>query len=94
MKKYWIVITAIVLLLIGFGIEFSQAGIMSAGQFAKDYFAAGNFSAGIFSAGIFSVGVFSIGIFNIGLFSIGLFVMAWKKKLPFCTGKPAEVKEE
>lgn len=92
MKKYWILITAIVLVLIGLGIHFLDTNVMSAGNFVKDFFAAGNFasgvfaigtfSIGIFSVGIFSIGIFSIGIFNIGLFTAGFFMLGWHKELP------------
>jgi len=92
MKKYWILFTAIILLIIGIVWHFSVNPVFSSGQYVLDYFSAGQFSCGVFSAGtfsigifsigIFSAGIFSIGIFNIGLFSIGLFVIAWKKSLP------------
>jgi hypothetical protein len=92
MKKYWILITASVLLLIGLGIHFLTGDVTSAGQFALDYFAIGNFAAGIFavgnfslgifSIGIFSIGIFSLSIFNIGIYTIGFFVLGWQKNLP------------
>ena len=92
MKKHWILLTAVVLLLIGALVVITQGNEISIGNLNFDYFssgpyamgifAAGNFSIGIFSAGIFSVGIFSIGIFNVGLYALGIFVLAWKKKLP------------
>lgn len=93
MKKYWILIVAVVLLVVGLILNFSgyeafSAGnyvikFFAAGDFAIGVFAAGDFAIGIFSIGIFSIGIFSIGIFNIGLFSIGIFVYAWKKRSLF-----------
>lgn len=93
MKKHWILLTAVALLLIGTVVVATHGNEISIGNFHFDYFssgpyalgvfAAGNFSIGIFSAGIFSVGIFSIGIFNVGLYALGIFVLAWKKKLPF-----------
>ena len=93
MKKHWILLTAVALLLIGTVVVATHGNEISIGNFHFDYFssgpyaigvfAAGNFSIGIFSVGIFSVGIFSIGIFNVGLYALGIFVLAWKKKLPF-----------
>ena len=92
MKKHWILLTAVALLVIGavvVALHGNQISIgnfnfnyFSSGQYAMGVFAAGEFSVGIFSAGIFSVGIFSIGIFNVALYSVGIFVLAWKKKLP------------
>ena len=92
MKKYWILITAIALLLLGVGIHLLYQNSASAGLFVSDYFAAGNFAAGIFaignfsigifSVGIFSIGIFSLGIFNIGLFTVGFFLLGWHRKIP------------
>lgn len=92
MKKYWVFITAVVLLLAGvilnlkFGHLFSSGSYcqnyFAAGDFAIGVFAAGKFAVGVFSAGIFSLGIFSIGIFNVGLYAIGIFIFAWKKKHP------------
>lgn len=92
MKKRWILILAVVLLVVGAvvcklnGGEINIAGYQfhyfSSGDYAMGVFAAGTFSIGIFSAGIFSIGIFSIGIFNIGLYALGIFVLAWKKKYP------------
>ncbi|HEC42200.1 MAG TPA: hypothetical protein ENI20_05155 [Bacteroides sp.] len=89
MKKTWILITAIVLMIIGLILNFSVGSQFSAGDFTFNYFAAGDFAfgvfaagkfaCGIFSAGIFSIGIFSIGIFNIGLYTIGFFLLGWKK---------------
>ncbi len=92
MKKYWILITAIVLVIIGLLVNIFYSSSLSTGDFALNYFSAGRFSVGvfsvgifsigIFSAGIFSIGIFSIGIFNIGLYAIGIFILAYKKRLP------------
>ncbi len=92
MKKYWILITAIVLAVAGLLFNQFYAPSLSAGEYALNYFSAGQFSAGVFSAGtfsvgifsigIFSIGIFSIGIFNIGLYAIGVFILAYKKRLP------------
>lgn len=92
MKKYWILLTAAILFLIGVltcklhGNDFHIGSFViryfSSGDYALGVFSAGKFSIGIFSIGIFSIGIFSIGIFNIGLYSIGLFVIAWRKRLP------------
>ena len=92
MKKYWILVTAIVLLIIGiftwvfhgndFQIGSFTLRFFSSGEYAMGIFSAGTFSIGIFSAGIFSIGIFSIGIFNIGLYAIGIFVIGWHKRLP------------
>lgn len=100
MKKYWILLSAATLLLVGillhlqFGNMFSAdtycLNYFAAGDFAIGVFAAGKFSIGIFSAGIFSMGIFSIGIFNIGLYSIGIFMYAWRKKYPKIVVSPNE----
>lgn len=92
MKKHWILLTAVILLLVGIALDLVFGNLHSAGTYCLNYFAAGDyaigvfaagkFAIGIFSAGIFSLGVFSIGIFNIGLYSIGIFMYAWKKKYP------------
>lgn len=92
MKKYWILLTAVILFLIGvftwnlhgndFHIGACILRYFSYGDYAIGIFAAGKFSIGVFSIGIFSIGIFSIGIFNIGLYAIGLFVIAWRKQLP------------
>ncbi len=92
MKKHWILLTAVFLVITGvilnaiYGNLFSAAtysfNYFAAGDFAIGIFAAGKFSIGIFSIGIFSIGIFSIGIFNIGLYAIGFFVYAWRKRLP------------
>lgn len=95
MKKQWILVVAIALLVVGisyvsmYGNQIVIGNIpvnfFSAGDYALGVFAAGTFSVGVFSAGIFSIGIFSIGIFNIGLYALGIFLLAWKKKLPdFC----------
>ncbi len=94
MKKYWIILTAAALILIGLLLNAIYGKLFSAGTFSCNYFAAGDFalgvfaagkfSMGIFSIGIFSIGIFSIGIFNIGIYAIGFFLIAWKKKLPNC----------
>jgi len=92
MKKYWYLLVAAVLVIIGFILNYTYQPMFSAGDYARNYFAvgdfalgvfaAGKFSAGIFSVGIFSIGIFSISIFNIALYSTGIFVIAYKKKLP------------
>ncbi len=92
MKKYWILLTAVALFIIGLILNSIFGHLYSAGTYSCNYFAAGDysmgvfaagrFSIGIFSAGIFSIGIFSIGIFNIGLYAIGIFLLAWKKKYP------------
>ena len=92
MKKHWILLIAVALLIIGAAVVASHGNQLSIGNFNFNYFAAGDyamgifaagtFSIGIFSAGIFSVGIFSIGIFNVGLYALGIFELAWKKKLP------------
>jgi len=92
MRKYWILLTAVALMIIGvvlhaiFGNLFSTGAYsfnyFASGDYAMGVFAAGKFSIGIFSIGIFSIGIFSIGIFNVGLYALGLFVFAWRKRLP------------
>jgi hypothetical protein len=82
MKKHWILLIAVVLLLIGALVVITQGNEISIGNLNFDYFSSGPYAMGIFSAGIFSVGIFSIGIFNVGLYALGIFVLAWKKKLP------------
>ena len=74
MKKNWMLLIALVLVLVGVILHFLVGDMFHYSQSAAlGFFAAGNFSAGIFSAGIFSVGIFSIGIFSIGVFSISIF---------------------
>lgn len=95
MKKYWILLTAATLILVGIIVNATIGNLLSVGNFSFNYFAAGDFaigvfaagkfSIGIFSAGIFSVGIFSMGIFNIGLYAIGIFMYAWKKRYPKIT---------
>lgn len=90
MKKYWILLTAALLLIVGVVLHVQFGNMFSAGTYCRNYFAAGDyaigvfaagkFSIGIFSAGIFSIGIFSIGLFNIGLYAIGFFILAWKKR--------------
>jgi hypothetical protein len=104
MKKKWILLTAVALLVLGAILVVTQGNQMSignfnfnyfsSGQYAMGAFAAGNFSIGIFSAGIFSVGIFSIGIFNVGLYALGIFVLGWKKKLPDFLGNQNKEKSE
>jgi|SRR5208283_361698 len=101
MKKYWIQLTAVALLMGGiilnsiFGHLFSAGtysfNYFASGDYAMGVFAAGKFSMGIFSIGIFSVGIFSIGIFNVGLYAIGFFIIAWRKKYPHWFGNPSSV---
>jgi hypothetical protein len=96
MKKYWILLTALALIIIGVVLNAIFGNLFSAGTYSLNYFASGdyamgvfavgNFSIGIFSAGIFSIGIFSIGIFNCGLYAIGIFVLAWKNSLPHLFG--------
>jgi hypothetical protein len=93
MKKTWILLTAIALIVVGLILQFTVGNQFSAGDFICNYFAAGDFacgvfaagkfSMGIFSIGIFSIGIFSISIFNIGLYTIGIFALGWKKRLPW-----------
>ncbi|HBF89310.1 MAG TPA: hypothetical protein DDX39_11775 [Bacteroidales bacterium] len=94
--NFWILGTALVLILVAGILHFNHYEIFSAGRFSMGFFAAGDFSIGvfsagmfsigIFSAGIFSIGVFSIGIFNIALYAIGIFIIAKKyKKAKLCT---------
>jgi len=90
MKKYWILLLAVVLIAVGIVLNFTNGDALSAGDFACNYFAAGNFACGIFAAGQFSIGIFSIGLFSIGIFSIsifnmglyaiGIFIIGWKKR--------------
>lgn len=93
MKKYWILLTAIALVALGFVlITLYPDGTLtkhyfSAGDYACGVFAAGTFSIGVFSIGIFSIGIFSIGIFNIGIYAIGIFVLAYRKN---CLQKKSE----
>ncbi len=92
MKKHWILLTAVTLVITGVVLNAIYDNLFSAGNYSFNYFAsgqyamgvfaAGTFSIGIFSIGIFSIGIFSIGIFNIGLYAIGIFLYAWKKQLP------------
>ena len=92
MKKHWIFLIAVTLLIVGVVLNAIYGGLFSSGMYSFNYFAsgdyamgvfaAGEFSVGIFSAGIFSVGIFSIGIFNVGLYALGFFILAWKKKYP------------
>jgi len=92
MKKHWIFLLAVTLLVVGVVLNAIYGGLFSSGMYSFNYFAsgdyamgvfaAGEFSVGIFSAGIFSVGIFSIGIFNVGLYALGFFMLAWKKKQP------------
>ena len=92
MKKHWIFLIAVALIIIGLVLNAIYGGLFSSGTHSFNYFAsgdyavgvfaAGEFSIGIFSAGIFSVGIFSIGIFNVGLYVLGIFVLAWKRSYP------------
>jgi hypothetical protein len=93
MKKTWILLTAIVLVIVGLILNFTVGNQFSSGDFCLNYFAAGDFacgvfaagkfSCGIFSIGIFSIGVFSLGIFNIGLYVIGFFLIGLKKNFGY-----------
>jgi hypothetical protein len=86
MKKHWILLTAVALIIVGiilnaiFGHLFCTGAYcrnyFAFGDYAMGFFAAGKFSIGIFSAGTFSIGIFSIGIFSIGIFSLGIFNIA------------------
>ncbi len=93
MKKQWIILlTLVILLIVGLTIHFNKGNMFSSGDYAFDYFAAGRFSMGVFSAGMFSAGIFSIGLFSIGIFSVsvfnvalyglGFFIVAWHKRVP------------
>ncbi len=73
MKKYWIVLVAVTLVIVGIVLNVMQGDMASAGDFACNYFAVGNFACGVFAAGNFSMGIFSIGIFSIGIFSLSIF---------------------
>jgi len=100
MKKYWILIVAVTLLIIGILLNVKFGNMFGSGPYSLKYFAsgdyaigvfaAGKFAIGIFSAGIFSIGIFSIGIFNVGVYSLGLFMFAWKKKYPKLTAATEE----
>ena len=90
MKKQWIFLIGVALLIVGVALNAIYGGLFSSGtysfnyfasgQYAMGIFASGEFAVGIFSAGIFSVGIFSIGIFNVGVYALGFFLLAWKKK--------------
>ena len=92
MKKIWIPLTAIVLVVLGFILNNYFEHVFSAGEHALGYFASGRFAVGVFSSGLFSVGIFSAGLFSVGVFSLsvfnlalygaGVFIIAWKKKRP------------
>ncbi len=92
MKKTWIIITAIALLIVGIILNFTLGNQFSAGDYVINYFAAGDFACGVFAAGKFSVGIFSVGIFSVGIFSLGIFnialyatgffILGWKKNYP------------
>ena len=84
MKKNWVSLLAVILVVIGFlmplitGLNPWSAGThvfnyFASGDFSLGVFAVGNFAAGIFAAGMFSIGIFSIGIFSVGVFSVGIF---------------------
>lgn len=100
MKKLWILIVAVVLVILGLILNFTQGGMLGAGDFVMNYFAAGDFamgvfaagkfSIGIFSIGLFSVGIFSVSIFNVGIYSVGIFVLAFKKRVPSVFKKAVE----
>lgn len=87
MKKYWILSTALALLIVGLILNAKYGNMFGAGTYCRNYFAAGDyamgifasgeFSMGIFSAGIFSAGIFTLGIFSIGVFSISIFNIAF-----------------
>ena len=92
MKKYWILLTAAILVLVGLLLNAQVGNMFSSGDYCLNYFSAGDysmsvfaggkFSIGIFSAGIFSMGIFSVGIFNVGLYTMGFFLYGWKKRYP------------
>lgn len=105
MKKNWIIMVAILLLLVGLAVVMRSGNVLEIGNFRMNYFSSGNyamgvfaagtFSIGIFSAGIFSVGIFSIGIFNVGVYALGIFLYAWRKKhLQLEQHEPHEIKSE
>jgi len=64
MKKYWWVLVAAVLIIVGLVLNYYYGNMLSVGQFASGYFAAGQFATGVFAADTFAVGVFSIGILS------------------------------
>jgi len=77
MKKQWIILLAlIVLLILGVSLHLTKGDMFSSGDYAFNYFASGRFSMGVFSSGMFSAGIFSIGIFSIGIFSVSIFNVA------------------
>lgn len=87
MRKYWILLTAVALMIIGVVLHAIFGNLFSTGAYSFNYFASGDYAMGVFAAGkfsigIFSIGIFSIGIFNVGLYALGLFVFAWRKRLP------------
>jgi hypothetical protein len=93
MKKQWIILSALlVLLILGIVLHQTKGDMLSSGDYAFNYFASGRFSMGVFSSGMFSAGIFSIGIFSIGIFSVsvfnvalyglGFFIAARHKRLP------------
>ncbi len=103
MKKYWYLFVAVILIVVGFILNYTYQPMFSASDYAFNYFAAGDFalgvfaagkfSAGIFSIGIFSIGVFSVSIFNVAIYSVGIFVIAYKKRLPKLMANDSEEKE-
>lgn len=77
MKKKWIILLALtVLLILGFVLQLTKGDMFSSGDYAFNYFASGRFSMGVFSSGMFSAGIFSIGIFSVGIFSVSIFNVA------------------
>ncbi len=77
MKKQWIILLSlIVLLILGISLHLTKGDMFSSGDYAFNYFASGRFSMGVFSSGMFSVGIFSIGIFSVGIFSVSIFNIA------------------
>ena len=51
MKKYWYLIVAAVLIIVGFILNYTYHPMFSAGDYACNYFAAGDFAVGVFAAG-------------------------------------------
>ena len=68
MKKHWILLTAVALLLIGAVVVATHGNEISIGNFHFDYFSSGPYAIGVFAAGNFSIGIFSAGIFSVGFF--------------------------
>ena len=68
MKKYWILLTAAILLVIGVLTWVFHGNDFRLGSYTMHFFSSGDYALGVFSAGKFSIGLFSIGLFSTGLF--------------------------